>query len=94
MSIWDIIFLILIAGFCGSLAQAMVGFSRGGCLVSIVLGFIGALIGSGLARAFELPEPFAIEVGDRTFPLLWSIIGAALFVAILSFITPRRRVID
>jgi hypothetical protein len=35
----------------------------------------------------NLPEWFAIKFGDETFPILWSIIGSALFVAFLSLFT-------
>jgi hypothetical protein len=37
-----------------------------------------------------LPELLAVQFGGETFPILWSIIGAALFVAILGFLRPHR----
>lgn len=86
MTVVDFLILLLIAGICGSLAQAIVGYSRGGCLVAIVLGFIGALLGKWLAANLGLPEIFSIQIGGSDFPIIWSIIGAALFVAILSLI--------
>jgi uncharacterized membrane protein YeaQ/YmgE (transglycosylase-associated protein family) len=89
----DFVLLLLIAGVCGSLAQAITGYSHGGCLVSIVLGFIGALLGTYLARALKLPEPFMVQLGGREFPVIWSIVGAALFAAILSIFTRRRPVV-
>ncbi|QDT50457.1 hypothetical protein Pan258_45160 [Symmachiella dynata] len=89
MSFLEILVLLLIAGICGGLAQALCGYSRGGCLISIVIGFIGAFLGTWLARLAELPEMFAITIGDTTFPILWSIIGGALFAAIIGFITQR-----
>ena len=60
MTILDVIVLLIIAGVCGALGQAISGFSRGGCLVSIAIGFIGALLGMWLARLLGLPELFAI----------------------------------
>ena len=86
----DLLILLLIAGVCGALGQAISGFSRGGCLVSIALGFIGALIGMWLARYLKLPEPFPFRIGDTTFPIVWSIVGATIFVAIIGLITRRR----
>jgi uncharacterized membrane protein YeaQ/YmgE (transglycosylase-associated protein family) len=83
--------LLLVAGLCGALGQAIVGYSHGGCLTSIALGFIGALLGTWLAGALHLPELIAIPVGGMTFPIVWSIIGAALFVALISLITRRGR---
>jgi uncharacterized membrane protein YeaQ/YmgE (transglycosylase-associated protein family) len=93
MMILEIIVLLLIAGICGSIAQALVGYTHGGCLVSIVLGFIGALFGVWLSQLMGLPELLPIPVGDREFPILWSIIGASLFVAILGLLAGgyRRR---
>lgn len=89
MTLFDLLLLLLIAGICGSLGQAISGYSRGGCLVSIALGFVGAVLGMWLARALHLPELFAVQVGTTTFPIVWSIIGAALFVAIISLLTRR-----
>jgi uncharacterized membrane protein YeaQ/YmgE (transglycosylase-associated protein family) len=90
MTLLDVVVLLIIAGLCGSLGQAIGGFSRGGCLVSIALGFIGALLGMWLARQLGLPELFAIQIGTTSFPIIWSIIGSALFVAIITLLTRRR----
>jgi uncharacterized membrane protein YeaQ/YmgE (transglycosylase-associated protein family) len=87
----DLLILLLVAGVCGALGQAISGFSRGGCLVSIALGFIGALLGMWLARQLGLPELLMVPVGGRSFPVVWSIIGAALFVAVISLFTRGRR---
>ena len=91
MTVLDFLLLLVIAGVCGALGQAISGFSRGGCLVSIALGFVGALIGLGLARALHLPELLEVHLGDTAFPIVWSIIGSALFVAVLSLLTSGRR---
>ena len=93
MTIIEFLLLLLVAGICGSLAQAVAGYSHGGCLVAIALGFIGALLGTWLARALHLPEPLMIQVGDQGFPVVWSIIGAALFSALLSLFTRPRPVV-
>ena len=90
MTLFDVLILLIIAGICGSLGRAIVGYSHGGCLVSIALGFVGALLGMGLARQMGLPELFAIRIGDTSFPIIWSIIGSALFVAVLTLLTRRR----
>ena len=70
MTLLELLVLLLIAGICGSLAQALVGYSHGGCLVSIVLGLIGALIGTWLARLAGLPEILSVQIGNQPFP--WS----------------------
>lgn len=83
----DFLVLLLIAGICGAIGQAITGYTHGGCLVAIAVGFIGALLGGFLARRLGLPELFVIQ----GFPIIWSIIGAALFVALISLISGRRR---
>ena len=90
MTIGEFLFLLLVAGICGSLGQAVAGYSRGGCLVAIVLGFIGALFGQWLASLLGLPELFTLSIGGKAFPIIWSIIASALFVAVLSLFTRRK----
>ncbi len=90
MSLAQLLVLLLIAAIAGSLGQALSGYSMGGCLVSIVVGFIGAFLGLWLARQLGLPEPFPLSIGGQTFPLLWAIIGSALFSGLLGFLSPRR----
>lgn len=90
MTVGEFFILLVVAGICGSLAQAIVGYSHGGCLVSIALGFIGALLGTWLARLAGLPEFLTLQMGDQGFPVIWSIIGAALFVAVLAFLRNPR----
>jgi len=90
MSIAQLLVLLVVAGICGSVAQGIVGYTHGGCLVSVALGLIGALVGTWLASAVGLPELLPLHLGGETFPILWSIIGAALFVAVLGFLRPRR----
>ena len=89
MDLFDLLILLLVAGVCGALGQAIAGYSRGGCLVSIALGFVGALLGLWLARVMGLPELFPVRIGTTNFPIIWSIIGSALFVAVLTLL--RRR---
>jgi uncharacterized membrane protein YeaQ/YmgE (transglycosylase-associated protein family) len=90
MTLFDLLILLIVAGICGSLGQAISGYSRGGCLVAIALGFVGALLGMWIARQMGLPELFAVNIGHTRFPIVWSIIGSALFVAVISFISRSR----
>ena len=89
MSLVSLVILLIVAGICGSIGQAIAGFSRGGCLVSIALGFIGALLGMWIAGRLGLPELFAVNIGGESFPIIWSIIGSAIFVAVISLFTRR-----
>ena len=90
MSIIEFFLLLLVAGICGAVGRAIVGYSHGGCIGAIAVGFVGALLGVALSRWLRLPELFSVQVGHVRFPLIWSIAGSALFVAVLSFLTASR----
>ena len=92
MSIVELLVLLLVAGICGAVGKAIVGWFPGGFLASIGVGFVGALVGTWLARLAGLPELFAVRIGGTTFPIIWSIFGSALFVGVISLIAGRRRV--
>jgi uncharacterized membrane protein YeaQ/YmgE (transglycosylase-associated protein family) len=92
LNLETLIILLIVAGLAGAIGQSIAGYSHGGCLTSIALGFIGALIGGWIAGQLGLPEIFALRIGGTNFPVVWSIIGAALFVAVLSLITRRTYV--
>jgi uncharacterized membrane protein YeaQ/YmgE (transglycosylase-associated protein family) len=93
MSIIGLVILLLIAAIAGSLGQSLAGYSAGGCLMSIVVGFIGAFLGMWIATTLKLPEPMAVSIDGESFPLLWAVIGSALFCGILSLLSRRRRLI-
>jgi uncharacterized membrane protein YeaQ/YmgE (transglycosylase-associated protein family) len=86
------VIMLVIAAICGALGQAIAGYTMGGLLVSIAVGFIGALLGTWLANQFNLPELFSVTVDGQAFPIVWSIIGATLFALLISlFRSPRYR---
>ena len=89
MTWMELLILLAIAGGCGFLGQAITGFSRGGCLVSVALGFIGALVGAWIAGLLGLPEIFAVDIGGQRFPIIWAIIGSALVVMIIGLLTGK-----
>lgn len=90
MSLIGFLILLVIAAVAGSLGQAISGYSFGGCLISMVVGFIGAFLGLWIARQVGLPEPLPISIEGETFPVLWSIVGSALFTGVLGLLTKRR----
>ncbi len=82
MTLFGFLILLFVASVCGSIGSAIAGVNRNGCITNIALGFIGAIIGTWLSR----------ELGIRDFfyfyriPIVWSIIGSALFVWILHLV--------
>jgi len=91
MSFLDIVRMLAIAGITGSIARKLVGMDKGGCILSIVVGLIGALIGTWLARELDFPDLFSFTIRGITYPVIWSIIGAVLFTAVLSLISPKKK---
>ena len=89
MTVPVLLVYILIAAICGAIGKAIAGDVRGGFIVSMVLGFIGALLGPWIAQQLKLSEPFMITVGGHPFGILWAIIGAAVFVAIIHLFSRR-----
>ena len=91
MTLLGLIVLFVIAAAVGALGQAVAGYSLGGCLVSGIVGLIGAVIGNWLARALGLPEPLLVNIQGQQFPIIWSVVGSAIFVAVVGVLTRRRR---
>jgi len=90
LTLENLIILLIVGGLAGAIGQRLAGYSRGGCVTSIALGFIGALIGSWAVKQFDLPEIYTLHIGHTSFPIVWAIIGAAVLVAVFGLLTRRR----
>lgn len=95
MTLLGFLLLLVIAAICGSIGQSLAGYDLGGCLVSIVVGFIGAYVGMWIAGKMGLPEIFAVNIEGKPFPIIWAVIGSALFTLVIALIRraisgPRR----
>jgi len=84
LTLTSLLVLLIIAGICGAIGRSLGGGTSGGFVVSIAVGFVGALLGMFLARALHLPELLAVSIDGRPFPIVWSIIGGALLVALVN----------
>src|SRR4030095_12848724 len=91
MSLESILILLLLIGICGAIGQAISGSWTGGILGSIVLGFIGWLVGSWLGGRLGLGELLPLDIGGWSFPILWSISGSVLIGALLRLVVGRGR---
>jgi len=92
MTLIGFVILLVIAAIAGSLGMAITGYSRGGCLFSAIVGFLGAFIGMWVARQFGLPELIPVTIEGETFPVVWSIIGSAILSIILGALVRGRRI--
>ena len=91
MTLLEFLILLVIAAICGALGQALAGYTLGGMVITTVVGFIGAFLGTWIARTLGLPELLMINIGGQPFPIVWAIVGSALFAAIVSLLTRRPR---
>ncbi len=89
MTLAGFLILMLIAAVCGAAGQALAGYSLGGCLASIGIGLLGALLGMWLAGTLGLPELWTIQAGGENFPIVWSIVGSMILALVFGMI--RRR---
>lgn len=89
MTVWDFLLLFLIAAISGGIGQTLAGYSLGGCLVSGVVGYIGALVGLWMARQLGLPELLVVNVGGQAFPVVWSVLDSMIFALVVGIISGR-----
>jgi uncharacterized membrane protein YeaQ/YmgE (transglycosylase-associated protein family) len=54
--------------------------------VSIIVGFIGAYIGLWVAAKMGLPRLFEISIEGKPFPVIWAVIGSAIFTLIMALL--------
>ena len=87
ITLTGLLVLLVVAGICGAIGRAIGGGTSGGFFVSIAVGFVGALFGTLIADYFNLPELLMVTIDRQNFPILWSIIGAALFVALIHLVS-------
>lgn len=86
MTLFGFLILLLIAAICGSIGQALAGYNLGGCLVSIVVGLIGAYIGLWVSDRADLPKILEINIDGKPFPVVWAIIGSAIFTLVMAIL--------
>jgi uncharacterized membrane protein YeaQ/YmgE (transglycosylase-associated protein family) len=83
----EILILLVIAAICGAIGQSLAGYTAGGCIISTIVGLMGAYIGAAIARNLQLPEILPISIGGNPFPIVWAIIGSAVLSAILGLLS-------
>lgn len=83
-TVGEMIAYLVIALVCGLVGQALAGRSIGGFILSTVVGLVGAVLGTWLARHFDAPEILAVSVGGKSIPIVWAILGAAVVAVVVA----------
>lgn len=98
MGLVELLILLVIAGICGVIAEWIVGFSPGGFVVSIIVGLIGAYLGSWIAGRLGFPSLLPVaslglssNIGLLNFDIIWSILGAILLLLLISLVRGTSR---
>jgi len=78
MTVLELVILIVMAAVLGVISQRLLGYKLGGLIISILLGFIGAFVGREVGHHFPLGIQFNLQIGDVSFPVFWSLVGALL----------------
>lgn len=94
MGIADIISWIIVGLIAGAIAKfLMPGRDPGGCIITIVIGIVGAVLAGFLAHVLRLAdETKGMSLNDRGFwtKLCFGIIGAVIILAVYRLIAGRR----
>jgi uncharacterized membrane protein YeaQ/YmgE (transglycosylase-associated protein family) len=91
--LYNLISWIVFGLIAGVIAKfLMPGRDPGGCIVTILLGIAGAVVGGYLAEFFDLAGKSG-QVGDRGFliRLAFAVIGAILLLVVYRMIAGKRQ---
>jgi uncharacterized membrane protein YeaQ/YmgE (transglycosylase-associated protein family) len=87
----DFVMIALVAVVCGTLAQITSAYSKGGWIVNLGVAFAGALTGVFLSRLLNAPSIYDVRFREVDFPIIYSIVGAALMLAAINFLVRPGR---
>ncbi len=87
----DLLFILGVGIICGMIGQMTSGYARGGWIVHLGLGWVGAALGVYLSRVFNAPLIYNIKVQNTEFPVIWSLIGSVFLVAGIGFLVKPSR---
>lgn len=88
----DIIGWIIFGLIAGLLARwLMPGKDPGGCIVTVLLGIAGAVVGGFVARVLGVVTP-TVTLGDRNFliQLVFAVVGAIIILAVYRMLAGKR----
>lgn len=84
----EILGWVVFGAVAGWIASALMGRSGGGCIVNIVLGLVGALVGGSLFRL--LTGGFSYHQHSLIVSMIVAVIGAVIVLAVWGAISGRR----
>ncbi len=91
MTVIDFLLIAAVAVVCGTFGYLTGSYVRGGWFINVGAGLFGALAGVVIANSLPLPAVYVLKIKGVSFPLLWAVVGSAVFIAAAGlFIKPGR----
>lgn len=90
MSVLEVVIYVIVAAICAGIAESLLGIHTG-FLGSVVIGFLGAFVGTWVARETGLPELYVLRIGTMAIPIVWTIVGSFILVAVVGLFRRTAR---
>jgi len=89
--VWmELLLTSVVAVVCAMLGLSTSRYSRGGCIVYMAFGFIGAFLGTWVSRSLGFANVPDLTIGVSKFPVIWSLVGSVLLVAAVGLFVRHR----
>jgi uncharacterized membrane protein YeaQ/YmgE (transglycosylase-associated protein family) len=86
----ELLLTSVVAVVCAMLGLSTSRYSRGGCIVYMAFGFIGAFLGTWVSRSLGFANVPDLTIGASNFPIIWSMVGSVLLVAAVGLFVRHR----
>jgi uncharacterized membrane protein YeaQ/YmgE (transglycosylase-associated protein family) len=86
----ELLLTSVVAVACAMLGLSTSKYSRGGCIVYMAFGFIGAFLGTWVSRSLGFDKVPDMTIGASNFPVIWSLVGSVLLVAAIGLFVRQR----
>ena len=86
----ELLLTCVVAVVCAMLGLSTSKYSRGGCIVYMAFGFIGAFLGTWVSRTLGFADVPDLTIGNSQFPVIWSLVGSVLLVAAVGLFVRHR----
>jgi uncharacterized membrane protein YeaQ/YmgE (transglycosylase-associated protein family) len=91
MNSTDFLLILLVAVICGTIAQWTSGYSKGGWIVNLIIGLLGAFAGVVISRLLNAPVIYDVIISGSRFPVIYCVVGSVFLLAGIGFIVKPGR---
>ena len=86
MTLFGFLMLLVVGAICGAIAELVVGYSPGGFLVSVAVGFIGAWIGGWLSGVLHMAPMLVVRIEGHAIDVVWAVLGSIVLLLVVSLL--------